>query len=78
MQSNIYTYIYAYINYKMYTLYLDSMAFCLILVQFTTIFFKLIFQIYFYDELPKRLVKGKLDAYYNANALSLNTKATPF
>lgn len=54
------------------------MAFCLILVQFTTIFFKLIFQIYFYDELLKRLVKGKLDAYYNANALSLNTKATPF
>lgn len=54
------------------------MAFCLILVQFTTIFFKIIFQIYFYDELPKRLVKGKLDAYYNANALSLNTKATPF
>ena len=59
----------------MYTLYLDSMTFSLILVQFTTIFFKLIFQNYF---LPKRLVKGKLDAYYNANALSLNTKATPF
>ena len=51
------------------------MTFSLILVQFTTIFFKLIFQNYF---LPKRLVKGKLDAYYNANALSLNTKATPF
>ena len=51
------------------------MTFSLILVQFTAIFFKLIFQNYF---LPKRLVKGKLDAYYNANALSPNTKAAPF